>query len=496
MAILHRIHAAAALGVISRGLMYSSSVSCSVLSFAPPPLVQISSMLRLKFGGYVRALRPEPLEELAQSLNDLDFCYAVLNKVSRSFAVVIQQLPRELQDPVCIFYLVLRGLDSVEDDMTFDVAQKVPLLQTFHEKLYVDGWTIRDVGDSADYRVLLKYFDKVIRVFSAMEPKYQAVIADITRRMGVGMAEYATKTTSIDTVASYNLYCHYVAGLVGHGLSALFAASGLESPELASPERAGISNSMGLFLQKTNIIRDYLEDLREGRTWWPSEIWSQHSASLEDFASEPYAPKSLACLNHMVTDALSLVPDVLAYLSLIRDQKIFEFCAIPQVMAMATLELCYNNINILRRTGVKIRKGLSCKLMLHATNLREVHGWFHAFANRMEARVNVKDPHAAETQAFLATVKTMTSSECDRMLLGPSKLTPTLFKASHLVAWSVLALGATAAFARSGTSAPATAASKAIASLPVSRPAVDGALAVGSVLSAGFLGGLFGMQYV
>ena len=25
---------------------------------------------------------------------------------------------------------------------------------------------------------------------------------------------------------------------------------------------------MGLFLQKTNIIRDYLEDLEDGRTWY------------------------------------------------------------------------------------------------------------------------------------------------------------------------------------------------------------------------------------
>lgn len=106
-------------------------------------------MFRLRFGGYVRPLRPEPLEVLAQSLSDIDFCYAVLNKVSRSFAVVIQQLPKELQDPVCIFYLVLRGLDSVEDDMTFDVTKKVPLLRTFYEKLYEEGWNIVDVGDSA-----------------------------------------------------------------------------------------------------------------------------------------------------------------------------------------------------------------------------------------------------------------------------------------------------------------------------------------------------------
>jgi len=41
-------------------------------------------MLRLKFGGYVRPLRPEPLDVLAAQadLSDIDFCYAVLNKVS------------------------------------------------------------------------------------------------------------------------------------------------------------------------------------------------------------------------------------------------------------------------------------------------------------------------------------------------------------------------------------------------------------------------------
>lgn len=58
----------------------------------------------------------------------------VLNRVSRSFAIVIQQLGPELRDAVrafvsgrppashmlqvCVFYLVLRGLDTVEDDMS------------------------------------------------------------------------------------------------------------------------------------------------------------------------------------------------------------------------------------------------------------------------------------------------------------------------------------------------------------------------------------------
>lgn len=41
----------------------------------------------------------------------------------------------------------------------------------------------------------------------------------------------------------------------------LFASSGLESHDLAKDET--LSNHMGLFLQKTNIIRDYLEDIEE-----------------------------------------------------------------------------------------------------------------------------------------------------------------------------------------------------------------------------------------
>lgn len=48
----------------------------------------------------------------------------------------------------------------------------------------------------------------------------------------------------VETVSDYDEYCHYVAGLVGLGLSKLFHNAGLE--DLASDD---LSNSMGLFLQ-------------------------------------------------------------------------------------------------------------------------------------------------------------------------------------------------------------------------------------------------------
>ncbi len=325
------------------------------------------------------------------TFSDIDFCYAVLHKVSRSFAVVIQQLPEELRDAVCIFYLVLRGLDSVEDDMSFDIAQKLPLLRAFHDKLEISGWNIAGVGDSNDYRELMAAFQKVIAVYSSLKAPYRAVIKDITKRMGAGMAEFAEATHksgegSVLSTKQYDLYCHYVAGLVGIGLSQLFSASGLEDANLKSEER--LANSMGLFLQKTNIIRDYLEDLEQKRTWWPKEIWSQYAPSLDWFAKNPDDSKSRACLNHMVTDALSHVPDVMSYLSQLKTPSIFEFCAIPQVMAMATLAKLYNNNDVFKKV-VKIRKGLSCEMMLGSNSISVVHTYFRAFATDIASKIDI-----------------------------------------------------------------------------------------------------------
>lgn len=78
------------------------------------------------------------------------------------------------------------------------------------------------------------------------------------------------------------------------------------------------SNSMGLFLQKTNIIRDYLEDYVDKRAWWPQDVWQIYAKSgdLGEFAQPDGRPQAMACLNHMVTDALELIPECIKYVRL------------------------------------------------------------------------------------------------------------------------------------------------------------------------------------
>lgn len=48
--------------------------------------------------------------------------------------------PYQCRHAVCIFYLVLRALDTVEDDMSIPLDKKVPMLNDFHTFLYQDDW--------------------------------------------------------------------------------------------------------------------------------------------------------------------------------------------------------------------------------------------------------------------------------------------------------------------------------------------------------------------
>ncbi|KAL7486034.1 hypothetical protein ACHAW6_011633 [Cyclotella cf. meneghiniana] len=374
--------------------------------------------------------------------NDLEFCDEILCKVSRSFAAVIRQLPPTLLVDVLIFYLVLRALDTVEDDMTYfdSNEEKVKVLLSFHKTALVDPhWTMMGCGEG-DERRLLEEFPKCHSVYAALPEKSQRVISDITQRMATGMAEFVDKDLGQGTVdvQQYNRYCHFVAGLVGEGLSRLFSVSGLEHPSLAT--ELYLSDQMGLFLQKTNIIRDYLEDYVDGRAFWPQSVWKKYSATGDlGYFANPTTTEArsagLNCLNELVTDALELVPDCLSYLSKLRCTEVFRFCAIPQVMAIATLDKCYHNDNVF--TGVvKIRKGMSCLLINNTTDVFGVHTIFNKFASKImkkaesARRSGFHDPSYDRTIQACQTILELTDAEVRNGTSQGSLIKAAIFMAS------------------------------------------------------------------
>lgn len=163
----------------------------------------------------------------------------------------------------------------------------------------------------------------------------------------------SSAVSGVNSVAAYDLYCWYVAGLVGEGLTCLFVEAGLG--EIALIDQ-GLYKLMCLFLQKTNIIRDVREGRDDGWCFWPKEIWSKHVGTSGDLFNTANRDLTLSCSSELIPDALRHDGGCLSYLAGLRKRSVFKFCAIPLCMSIATLELCFcNPVLFVRR--IKISTG-------------------------------------------------------------------------------------------------------------------------------------------
>ncbi|KAI0297826.1 isoprenoid synthase domain-containing protein [Multifurca ochricompacta] len=330
-------------------------------------------------------------------------CWELLDHSSRSFAAVIKELDGDLARVICLFYIVLH-----------DVKQ--PLLRSFHEKTITPGWSFNGNGPDEKDRIVLVDYPVIVEELLRLEPAYlPRDIVDICHKMETGMADFAHRAAlsseplALNTIEEYDLYCHYVAGLVGEGLSRLFSATKKESPRIA--QQLELSNSLGLLLQKTNIIRDFREDADERRFFWPREIWGSAEFSPDgrtpatDILQLLREPKRAAWVQSaMVVDALRHTCDALDYLRLLKNQSVFNFAAIPATMALATLDLCFMNTTMFER-NIKIRKAKAAELIMRSTNPREVALIFKEYARSIHAKAHPADPNFLRISVACAKIE-------------------------------------------------------------------------------------------
>jgi farnesyl-diphosphate farnesyltransferase len=123
---------------------------------------------------------------------------------------------------------------------------------------------------------------------------------------------------------------------------------------------------MGLLLQKTNIIRDFREDVDDKRYFWPREIWGKAEYGFKEMkdmtSTDPeVVRRATYAQSGMVLDALRHAVHSLDYLQMLKNQSVFNFCAIPAAMAIATLELCFMNKEMFQR-NIKISKAVGANV--------------------------------------------------------------------------------------------------------------------------------------
>ncbi|KAL5858309.1 hypothetical protein ACOSQ3_005767 [Xanthoceras sorbifolium] len=326
------------------------------------------------------------------------FCYTMVYKFLRN-ALIFQQFETKIKDAVCVFYLVLRVLDTIEDDTGIPTEVKVPMLIDFSRHLNDINWHYSCGTRNLD-KIVVDEFHHVSTAFMELEKGHQETIVDFTKRMGAGMAKFICK--EIATTDDYDEYCHYSAKLVEIGLFKLFNPSRKQDPIMEK-----LCGSTFIFYQKRDMIEDYLEDINEipkPRIFWPRDIYSKYVDKIEDLKCEENSVKAVQCLNEMVTDALKHAGDCLNHLSTLNDDDALQFFGALAVKGMGTLVLCYNNIQVFK-DKVRLRRGLAARLYEQTKTMSDIYNVFFEFASVMKSKVEMQDPNAMKTLSELNKVQ-------------------------------------------------------------------------------------------
>jgi farnesyl-diphosphate farnesyltransferase len=71
-----------------------------------------------------------------------------------------------------MYYLILRGLDTIEDDMTIPDEKKQPILRKFHDLTVTPGWNFTENGPDEKDGPLLREYHIVVDEVNRLPPQY------------------------------------------------------------------------------------------------------------------------------------------------------------------------------------------------------------------------------------------------------------------------------------------------------------------------------------
>ncbi|MEZ4272537.1 MAG: phytoene/squalene synthase family protein [Myxococcota bacterium] len=303
---------------------------------------------------------------------DWQFCTDILPQVSRTFALNIRVLSRELRHATAAAYLLCRILDTVEDAAKFPVERKSALLlegaalirSGFTDDLGLERWVeaCKAVdGKAADLR-LLQGTARVVRCLRSLRQPLREAIYASCATMAVGMADFCLRPTEarltpVRDEADLDAYCYIVAGTVGEMLTALFQAGYPGIPQASLQIMHQTAVSFGLALQITNITKDFIQDSKRGTCFIPETILQEAGLDAAAFAGQP-PPEAIArVVRRMAIKATGHLDDAMTYTLAIprRYWRARLFCLWPLMMAVATLQVvCRDTEKLAGGESVKI----------------------------------------------------------------------------------------------------------------------------------------------
>ncbi|MDT8438748.1 MAG: phytoene/squalene synthase family protein [Wenzhouxiangellaceae bacterium] len=298
----------------------------------------------------------------------LSFQDSILQGVSRTFALTIPSLPEALRVPVTNAYLLCRIADTIEDDAEASPLRKQQWAAQFVEVL-AGAADASAFGRSlapklgpatlADERRLIEHTDRVVQVTHSFDDVQRHALERCVRLMSAGMHRFQQQAGAqgLPRMRDLELYCYFVAGVVGEMLTELFCAF---DPQIAARRAAllRLAPSFGQGLQMTNILKDIWDDHARGICWLPRETFGLDPESRQPLLDGVSPDQLQQGIRRLAVVAHGHLRNALEYTLLIPKQQrgIRRFCLWALGMAVPTLDNIHARSDFRSGDEVKITR--------------------------------------------------------------------------------------------------------------------------------------------
>lgn len=213
---------------------------------------------------------------------DLAYQKAILESVSRTFALTIPLLPPSIEKVVGNTYLLCRIVDTIEDAENLHPDEKQKLSRLFLDAVLenspVDSFVtpcLQALAENTnpDELDLIAHTPTVLRILHTCSQAEQDAVSRCVSIMSEGMSRFHSKQNpaGLNNLTEFEEYCYVVAGVVGELLTTIFSK---HSPSFAKNIQGHeyLAIAFGQALQMTNILKDSSQDRARGVCWKPLDL--------------------------------------------------------------------------------------------------------------------------------------------------------------------------------------------------------------------------------
>jgi farnesyl-diphosphate farnesyltransferase len=283
------------------------------------------------------------------AMNTKDLGGPLLASVSRSFYLSIRILPAGLRAPIGLAYLLARASDTIADSTDAPVEARLHHLAAF-EKMIRSGKTDGLEELQHDIHtphpgetVLLCNLDRCLQWLARMPNKDRSEIVDVLQKIIRGQTLDLERfgngvgVVALQTAEELDEYTYLVAGCVGEFWTRLCLNHIPECATLGLADLRRLGQDFGKGLQLVNILRDFPEDLRNGRCYLPETELRAAGTSPSPLVDRP--AKAQPVFDRWRERAALQLEQGHEYIAALRSVRLRAACFLPWYLGLRTLRL-------------------------------------------------------------------------------------------------------------------------------------------------------------